>query len=454
MSDLVDPIDDEAPHPTVTVQIAVTDPQLRPKVEWVFRTLLSAFDASIVILSDSDTAADIGYGCTGRVHTYTHHQSDWCFGRTPPEIDQIARAFWWLARQEEQLADSAADQDAFDDHRRFRYDASHLAQLSKGDEFAVIAPVDDIAADLGRHLGLAYRSWSRKHANFAIVLTHDIDIPRRWDRIGIRRGLGDVKRQIRRLDLTMALGTIISLLAIPIWWLRRGDPYTNARRIGKLEAKYHTRSTSFVIADHQHPADGSSSTYRSAIGRYSRDVIATGGELGLHGSYTASTEQALRAEYAQLPQITGQDIHPHHRFHYLRHDPLVAWPQLDRAGLATDASLGYAEMPGFRSGWSRPYHAWSHEENRPLDLIVIPLAFMDATLEARYLNISPKHAAPILDAFVAHAHQHHSCFSVLWHNDKLRTGGARQYTKLYKHLLRRVVYHGGASCAVSDFVDA
>jgi hypothetical protein len=79
---------------------------------------------------------------------------------------------------------------------------------------------------------------------------------------------------------------------------------------------------------------------------------------------------------------------------------------------------------------------------------------MDATLEARYLNTRPKDAALILDSLINHAKEHHSCFSILWHNDKLCTGGARPFTKLYKHVLRAAVYHGGAACAVSDIVES
>ncbi len=77
------------------------------------------------------------------------------------------------------------------------------------------------------------------------------------------------------------------------------------------------------------------------------------------------------------------------RFHFLRHDTHRDLPALARLGFRLDSTQGYADRPGLRAGFSHPYRPYDLDGDRPLGLIELPLAVMDATLQdAHYLGLS------------------------------------------------------------------
>jgi hypothetical protein len=177
---------------------------------------------------------------------------------------------------------------------------------------------------------------------------------------------------------------------------------------------------------------------------------AGGGLVGLHGSYVTSvTPGRLAEERADLEKLVGDDV-VDHRYHYLRHRPTDAWPRLAAAGISTDSTLGYAEHPGFRAGTAHPYRAWDHDGDRTLDLVVLPLAFMDATLDARYLDLGPSAGRPLARAVVDRIREVGGCASVLFHNDRLCTVDSRPWTRLYGELLDDVVATGGAAVTARE----
>lgn len=447
-----------------SVAIATTDPSLRRRAAWALQCLLAPLDltwhlveAPADVTAEGSTdgpapaegstdgpaegstdvsvdgpagAPDIGYGCPGRLLTLAHEPAAWRFTCVAPRGDDIlAHTFWYLARVEELLAYDQPDPTAFDEHGRFRAAASVLAGADPAS-----APVDRHVLEIADTLGVAPAAWPDDHC-FAVALTHDIDLPMRWNRQGIRRAVRSLRADLRARRIRPALRATADLLFVaPLARPLGRDPYRNALAIGIREAELGARSTSYLIAAHNHPADGDGASYARVRRAIARDVIDGGGVVGLHGSYTSSTTPGrLAAEREALSGETGRRLNDH-RFHYLRHVPHLAWPELAAAGLRSDASLGYAEQPGFRSGCSWPYLAWNHAVDCPLDLVIVPLALMDATLEPRYLDALASGPA-IAESLYAHAATHGSGFSLLWHNDKLLSADAAPWNDLYWQLL-------------------
>ena len=81
------------------------------------------------------------------------------------------------------------------------------------------------------------------------------------------------------------------------------------------------------------------------------------------------------------------------RYHYLRalyHETL---PLLEQAGFTYDTTMAFAEHEGFRCGCSFPFRPYSLAEERPLDLVELPLAVMDGTLqEPHYRDLAAPEA--------------------------------------------------------------
>ena len=414
----------------ITVRISAPE-NVERRARWVLESLFAALDQRWNLTQAGP--CDIGYGCTGSSMTLSCDPAAWEFtGAEPADNDRLARAFWWLARVEEIHAPDAA----FDAHGRFQYSHSALRRLHEeyGSTIAPM-PVDDLVVDIAAALQVQPAAFSgNRHG--AVVLSHDIDTPWRWTRRGIRRSVRQAVHEVSRMRVAASFRILGAVAAAPVWRLRRSDPWCNAQQMLALESLHDTSSTSYILLGHHHAADGDAAALKRGSARFALTALKHGGSVGLHGSYTTSDSPSrLTEEAAQLSDLTGSPTR-HHRYHYLRHRPTRDWPLLEHAGFTTDASLGYAEHPGARSGFSWPYRAWDHTTDSPLNLLLIPLTLMDATLEARYLDCPPDVAwerwvLPIL----RDCRHRGTCVSVLWHNDKLCTRDSREWEQLYGRIL-------------------
>ena len=350
-----------------------------------------------------------------------------------PTGDEIAEAFFHLARVEERTA-------PLDRHGRFPASASGLDLL------------DPPLERLREQLGIEPPRWHG--ARFAVALTHDVDVPWRWTRVGMRGGAARLKRHALARRPGAALGEARALAAIPLHKARGTDPNWRFERVTALEAEQGTRSTFFVMAGHGHRADGPSpDAYALRRGRLVDTLLAGGAEVGLHGSYTAAEDRAvLGREKAVLEELGGPVAGQ--RYHYLRVRPHANLRPLAEAGFRYDSTLGFADAPGFRAGIAHPFRPWDFERDTPLDLVEIPLALMDVTLsEERYLGLSAKQAASHVLDLVDWAAEHGGGFAILWHTDRFDRGTARGWDRLYVRLLEAVRERGGVCLPAGELAE-
>ncbi len=350
-----------------------------------------------------------------------------------PEGDELAEAFFHLARVEER--DGARDR-----HGRFPASASCLD------------PLDPPLERLRERLGLEPPRWGG--ARFAVALTHDVDVPWRWTRVGIRGGAARVKNALRAGRAGTAAAELRALGAVPLHKARGTDPNWRFERICALEASLGTSSTFFLLAGHRHRADGPSpEAYASRRARLVETLQAGGAEVGLHASYTAAEDPAVLAEeQAALEALAGPV--PGQRFHYLRVDPHRNLRELDRLGFRYDTTLGFADAPGFRAGIAHPFRPWDFEQEAPLGLVEIPLAAMDVTYaEERYLGLSARAAEPRLLELVRRAAERGGGFALLWHTDRFDRGTARGWDRLYARVIEAVRAHGGVCLPAGELAE-
>jgi hypothetical protein len=336
-----------------------------------------------------------------------------------PVDDDIAAGFFHLARVEERDGPR-------DEHGRFRAEWSQLD------------PLDPPLERLRRSLGL-------KDDGFAIALTHDVDTPWRWTQIGLRGSAARLKRNVLQVRAAPAFREATALVAAPVHRVRGTDPNWRFREILERER---TGSTFFVLAGHNDPHDGAApQRYEELRPRLVETIREAGGEVGLHGSYTAADDpQRLADERAKLEALAGPL--QGHRYHYLRVDP---HQNLTRLPFRYDTTLGFPDAVGFRAGIARPFHPWDFERDAPAEILEIPLAAMDATLaEERYLGLSAKRAAPQLRGLVDWAASNGGAFAVLWHPDRfdpLTSGG---WDRLYWKFLDEVQARGGVCMSAAE----
>jgi hypothetical protein len=340
-----------------------------------------------------------------------------------PQGDSLAEAFFHLARVEERKGSR-------DEHGRFPSSASCLD------------PLDPPLERLRAALGLEPRAWAG--GRFAVALSMDVDVPWRWTGRGFLGSLARLKQAVLHGKGGAAGRELRALAMLPLHKLRKTDPYWRFDSIMAEERRLGVRSTFFLMAGHRHAADGPSpDSYDRLRGRLVETLRRGGAEIGLHGSYTAAEdEEQLAAEAQALHALAGEL--DGHRFHYLRVDPHRNLRPLDRLGFHYDSSLGFADRHGFRAGIAHPFRPWDLEAERPLDLIEIPLAVMDATLaEERYLGLTAAAAELRLEALLDWAAANGGGFSVLWHPDRFDPSQARGWDRLYFRFIAAVKRRGG-----------
>jgi peptidoglycan/xylan/chitin deacetylase (PgdA/CDA1 family) len=340
-----------------------------------------------------------------------------------PQDDDLAAAFFHLARIEEVGAPR-------DPHGRFFASSSRLD------------PLDPPLERLRRELGLPAPQY--RGAKFAVALTHDVDVPWRWTRIGMHGAAARLKGHVLARRAGPALHEAHGLARVPLHKLRGSDPNWRFAEIVAEESAHGARSTFFVMAGHGHRADGAApESYDRLRPRLVETLVETGAEVGLHGSYLAAEDlERLARERALLAQLDGPLVGQ--RYHYLRVDPHRNLVPLVDVGFRYDTSLGFPDALGFRAGIAHPFRPWDLQRNRPADLVEVPLAVMDATLaEERYEGLSAEAAKPRIFSLLDWAAENGGGFSILWHPERFDAPSSRGWDRLYFDVIDAVRERGG-----------
>jgi peptidoglycan/xylan/chitin deacetylase (PgdA/CDA1 family) len=347
-----------------------------------------------------------------------------------PEGDALAAGFSHLARVEERGAE-------VDRHGRF------LAASS------CLDPLDPPLERLRRELGAEPPSY--RGARFAVALTHDVDVPWRWTRIGVRGAAARLKGHALARRVEPALHEARGLARVPLHKLRGTDPNWRFAEIAAEENAHDARSTFFLMAGHGHRADGAApEAYDRLRQQLVETLLETGSEVGLHGSYLAAEDlDRLARERLLLAQLDGPLIG--HRYHYLRVDPHRNLAPLAGIGFRYDTTLGFPDALGFRAGIAHPFRPWDFARDRPADLVEVPLAVMDATLaEERYAGLSAADAKPRVVSLLDWAAEHGGAFSILWHPERFDGPSARGWDRLYFELIEAVRERGGICLSAGE----
>jgi peptidoglycan/xylan/chitin deacetylase (PgdA/CDA1 family) len=347
-----------------------------------------------------------------------------------PEGDALAASFFHLARVEEQGAER-------DRHGRFLATSSCLD------------PLDPPLERLRREFGVEPPRY--REARFAVALTHDVDVPWRWTRIGVLGAAARLKSHALAGRVGPAVHEASGLARVPVHKLRGTDPNWRFAEIVAEEREHDARSTFFLLAGHGHRADGAApETYDRLRPRLVETLLESGAEVGLHGSYLAADElDRLARERVLLAQLDGPLLG--HRYHYLRVDPHRNLAPLAGLGFRYDTSLGFPDALGFRAGIAHPFRPWDFAADRPADLVEVPLAVMDATLaEERYAGLSAAEAKPRVLELLDWAAEHGGGFSILWHPERFDGPSARGWDRLYFETIDAVRERGGVCLSAGE----
>lgn len=333
------------------------------------------------------------------------------------DYDLPALVVWSLLRLEELGASTLDAHGRFPASESYFFKAGLLGRPVIDEWFSVLrAGVAQLAGDA-----------ALPRLTFSTELSCDVDSIARYAYLGWRRLLRQVLvDMLKRRDPLAPLRGLLSRAASGRY-LSSLDPANQFDWIMREADKRQLQVTFYMLCDGVHAAyDGD---YRvdwpEAVALVRR--IEQGGHVtGIHPSYTTvddysrlDHELGLLGTAYDRAGVSRPTVDA--RMHFLRFRAASTLAELAARGIRSDATIGYAEVPGFRAGTCHPYPAFDLAEDRALNILVRPLIAMEKTV------ISPSYmgfglGAEALAQFVAlkrACRRVGGTFSLLWHNTSL-----------------------------------
>lgn len=340
--------------------------------------------------------------------------------------DLPTAALWTLCRVEESASSER------DPHGRFPASASIAAQF----DFLSRPIVDEYGLALEQALRRLLPRWQPKSRRLMAKLSHDIDD------VGIPFNLrATAAHTLRRNSPSASMSDLISLVT------DRSPAYLEAvEQLAQFSLDHGLDSAFYWKASKATPNDSGYDPRHPKVRKVIAGLLRRGIECGIHPGYdTFEAVEGLNQEVRILTEVFGR-MPVGGRQHYLRWRP-ETWLHWEASGLRYDSTVGFADRIGFRAGTCLPYRPWLFSENRPADLLEIPLIVMDVTLTG-YMGLSVERSFDLTKECIERCRVAGGVFTLLWHNTSLLNPA---FGDLYPQLLN--LLSGAESFSRSKDVD-
>ena len=305
-----------------------------------------------------------------------------------------------------------------DKHERFQAKES----LGYKAGFLTVPIVDHWLQVMSATLADLRDDYSPSHPQYEVLLTHDVDVPYRYNFIHPLIFAKFVAGRLRHQEFGLLLGFIPYLLG------RRGDPADTFDFIMSLSEKYGLRSEFYFIPDRtSFWMDGNYNLDQSKIKNLLKQISDRGHAIGAHFSYNTFLDKAqIKVEHDKLAHTLrdiSSDLKPcgGSRMHYLRWRSWQTAHALGNAQIHYDTTLGYAEQTGFRCGTCLPYQPFDPVTLAELPLTIIPLTIMEGTIWGEnYMGLTDE--ADFLEEcyrMIKTVYDVGGICNILWHNSDL-----------------------------------
>lgn len=209
-----------------------------------------------------------------------------------------------------------------------------------------------------------------------------------------------------------------------------GKPdWLNIDKIMKLESEYDCKSTFFWIMNkgtlNKREKNADYRFTSKSIQSHFHAVEKAGFENGIHKSISPQSFAEELMTYGKKSLAN--------RYHYLKFNLPEGYDAIAESGLAIDASLGFAEEPGFRNSYGLPFNPYNFRTKEAYSFIEVPLHVMDRTYY-QYKKMNVLEAWQDILTFFE-KNRENCVLSVLWHNNFFTDYKFKGYLDLYKKIL-------------------
>jgi peptidoglycan/xylan/chitin deacetylase (PgdA/CDA1 family) len=347
-------------------------------------------------------------------------------------IDVFGSIFFLLTRYEELVSQARDDGDRFP------------ASASLSHRFGLLnRPLaNEYLEILWASLQRLWPGLRRRSRAYEVDLSHDVDAPfavlgQSWSTILRSAAVDAVRRRAPDLAIRRLRAKSAGCAEAP-----QLDPNNTFAFIAATSERHGLQSTFFLMAGVSDPRfDSPYSLEEPPFAPLLSEIHARGHQLGLHPSYhTYRDGVRLKSEFDNLlraaERLGIRQAAWGGRQHYLRFATPVTWRLYASVGLAYDATLSYADQPGFRCGTCYDFPVYDLEERQGLPLRERPLTVMEYTLLGdEYLRLAPAAARERITSLAAACRRFAGTFSLLWHNNHLIT---RAQQRLYETIVAEI----------------
>ncbi|MEN3038234.1 MAG: polysaccharide deacetylase family protein [Candidatus Kryptonium sp.] len=291
------------------------------------------------------------------------------------------------------------------------------------------------------------RTWNGR--KFAICLTHDIDVLKKWSAYGVYNetmnkfimGNEDIQKRRERFAKFIYL------------FFKGVDPYRDGmKKIFEFENEMGVKSTFFLKS-------GGNSKYDA---RYKWDEFLidfvkklreADFEIGFHPSFnTFDKIEMMRTEKEQLEDLINFNVDGV-RQHYLRYDFKITPFIHDKLGFRYDSTLGFSSRHGFRSGYSFPYKIYDIEKNVEFGVWEIPIVFMDSVYQYGKSLKSVEEIFSEIINLMQIVESFGGVMTVLFHNTIYDEFDFNGWDRIYEDFLRYAVNSGAFVSSCNEILD-
>jgi peptidoglycan/xylan/chitin deacetylase (PgdA/CDA1 family) len=229
---------------------------------------------------------------------------------------------------------------------------------------------------------LVFNPFLENNKKYAIGLSHDVDFPDKY-----------APRYSPFLSPGSSIGKHLKMYQkkITATLNRLRDPFPDNHwlfeKIMDSEEKHGFKSTFFFASISKFDSYGTKEDVNYNLKNYRfRNVIEKikerGFEVGLHASYNAyKALERFQLEKKRIEDVSNDEVVGlrHHGWH-LSKNIEQTFEFHEKAGFNYDSSLSFNESLGFRYNIAFPFYPWKLSENRPLQVMQLPVFCMDGNL--------------------------------------------------------------------------
>ena len=321
-------------------------------------------------------------------------------------IDIFSSSFFMLTRWEEYVNKNR------DNHDRFpAYESLAFKQ-----DFLDRPIVNEYIEMLWNMLEYLETTQKRKIQNHQRLLTHDVDVPLKYEswRSGLRKIAGDL---IKRRNIKSAAQNLLEKVKVCLGLEK--DPYDSFDYLMDVSERIGIKAYFFFMGEGVTKYDNYYKSNDYFITKLIKDIKNRGHYIGIHPTYAAyNNNEQFEKEKKELEKNFNIKI-IFGREHYLRFEVPVTWQIWEDNGMEWDSTLGFADKEGFRCGVCYEYSVFNILTRQKLKLKEKPLLVMEGNFITYQLDINQNEMIKKIRDIIDKVKKYNGEFILLWHNSHL-----------------------------------